>query len=67
MNIDELQKEVDALESRLQDFISRELDNFSHDTGVCIKRVNVDLYGFGVVGEKREKYILNRVSCEIAF
>ena len=67
MYIDELQKEKDALEKRLQDIIGQELDGFAKKTGVSIEDVSVYLITVGEYGEKRKEYILGNVSCKIAF
>lgn len=67
MDVKQAQLERDMLEQRIRDFVADQLESFEQETGISIERVDIDMLEFGVVGEKRRKYIVQGVSCRIAF
>lgn len=67
MDVKQAQLEMDMLEQRIRDFVANQLETFEQETGISIERVDIDMLEFGVVGEKSRKYIIQGVSCKIAF
>jgi len=65
VNIQELQSERDALQTRLRNYIYKEVSDFQEKTGISVDSVQADIVSCQQLLFDKPKYYVNKVKVDL--